>query len=132
MRHVTQTRTALAEQAAIACPNPYELLRSVRVLRKDLNLTSNDITVLTALISFLPRDQSPNSGEAQRKLTVVFPSNASFQSAQTASMKERFAAAWGALRLRDSSSERVQRTGNASLSATEGSSGMRLGSTWVR
>ena len=43
MRHVTQARTALAEQAAIACPNPYELLRPVRVLRKDLNLTSNDV-----------------------------------------------------------------------------------------
>ena len=77
MRHITQARTALAEQAAIACPNPYELLRPVRVLRKDLNLTSNDVTVLTALISFLPRDQSPNSGGTQRKLTVVFPSNAS-------------------------------------------------------
>lgn len=77
MRHVTQARTALAEQAAIACPNPYELLGPVRVLRKDLNLTSNDITVLTALISFLPRDQSPNSGETQCRPTVVFPSNAS-------------------------------------------------------
>ena len=77
MRHVTQARTALAEQSAIACPNPYELLGPVRVLRKDLNLTSNDVTVLTALISFLPRDQSPNSGETQRKLTIVFPSNAS-------------------------------------------------------
>jgi replication initiation protein RepC len=77
MRHVTQARTALAEQAAIACPNPYEFLGPVRVLRKDLNLTSNDVTVLTALISFLPRDQSPNSGKTQCKLTVVFPSNAS-------------------------------------------------------
>jgi replication initiation protein RepC len=77
MRHVTQAQTALAEQAAIASPNPYELLGPVRVLRKDLNLTSNDVTVLTALISFLPRDQSPNSGETQCKLTVVFPSNAS-------------------------------------------------------
>lgn len=77
MRHVTQARTALAEQAANACPNPYELLGPVRVLRKDLSLTSNDVTVLTALISFLPRDQSPNSGETHCKLTVVFPSNAS-------------------------------------------------------
>lgn len=77
MRHVTQARTALAEQPAIACANPYELLGPVRVLRKDLNLTSNDVAVLTALISFLPRDQSPNSGGAQRKLTIVFPSNAS-------------------------------------------------------
>jgi replication initiation protein RepC len=42
-----------------------------------LSLTSNDVTVLTALISFLPRDHSPNAGGTQRKLTVVFPSNAS-------------------------------------------------------
>lgn len=77
MRHVTQARTALAEQADIACPNPYELLGPVRVLRKDLGLTSNDVTVLTALISFLPRDQSPNANGTQRKLTIVFPSNAS-------------------------------------------------------
>ena len=77
MRHVTQARTALAEQSAIACPNPYDILGPVRVLRKDLSLASNDITVLTALISFLPRAQSPNGGETQCKLTVVFPSNAS-------------------------------------------------------
>lgn len=77
MRHATQARTALAEQPAIAYPNPYGLLGPVRVLRKDLNLTSNDVAVLTALISFLPRDQSPNSGENHCKLTVVFPSNAS-------------------------------------------------------
>jgi replication initiation protein RepC len=77
MRHVTHARTALAEQGVITCPNPYELLGPVRVLRKDLSLTTNDVTVLTALISFLPRDQSPNSGGTQRKLTVVFPSNAS-------------------------------------------------------
>ncbi|MBY0352584.1 helix-turn-helix domain-containing protein [Tabrizicola sp.] len=77
MRHVTQARTALAERSAIACPNPYDLLGPVRVLRKNLSLTSNDVTVLTALISFLPRAQSPNGGETQCKLTVVFPSNAS-------------------------------------------------------
>ena len=77
MKHVTQARTALAEQTDIACPNPYELLGPVRVLRKDLGLTSNDVTVLTALISFLPRDQSPNANGTQRKLTIVFPSNAS-------------------------------------------------------
>ncbi len=77
MRHLTQTRTALAVQGGIACPNPYELLGPVRALRKVLSLTSNDVTVLTALISFLPRDHSPNAGGTQRKLTVVFPSNAS-------------------------------------------------------
>ncbi|MGP3726442.1 helix-turn-helix domain-containing protein [Cereibacter sphaeroides] len=77
MRHVTQTRTALAEPASIAFHNPYELLGPVRVLRKDLGLTSNDVTVLTALISFLPRDQSHSGSETQCRLSVVFPSNAS-------------------------------------------------------
>ncbi|SEO20387.1 replication initiation protein RepC [Gemmobacter aquatilis] len=77
MKHVTQARTALAEKAAIACPNPYEILGPVRVLRKELGLTSNDVTVLTALISFLPRDQDATGGETPHKLTVVFPSNAS-------------------------------------------------------
>ncbi|MCC5975388.1 MAG: replication protein C [Rubellimicrobium sp.] len=77
MRHVTQTRTALAEQAAIACPNPYELLGPVRILRKELGLTSNDVTVLAALISFLPRDRNAPNGQTPPRLTVVFPSNAS-------------------------------------------------------
>lgn len=77
MRHVTQTRTALAEPRAIACPTIYELLGPVRALRKELGLTSNDITVLTALISFLPRDRHATNGETPPKLTVVFPSNAS-------------------------------------------------------
>ncbi len=88
MKHLTQARTALAEHAAIACPSPYELLGPVRVLRKEIGLTSNDVTVLTALISFLPRDHSPNAGEAQRRLTVVFPSNASL-SERAAGMDER-------------------------------------------
>lgn len=77
MRHVNQTRTALAEPPVIACPNPYELLGPVRLLRKELGLTSNDLTVLTALISFLPRDRNATGGETPSKLTVVFPSNAS-------------------------------------------------------
>ena len=77
MRNVTQTRTALAEPRAIACPTIYELLGPVRTLRKELGLTSNDVTVLTALISFLPRDRHTANGETPPKLTVVFPSNAS-------------------------------------------------------
>lgn len=77
MKHLNQTRTALAEQTAIACPNPYELLGPVRVLRKELGLTSNDVTVLTALISFLPRDGNATGSATPPKLTVVFPSNAS-------------------------------------------------------
>lgn len=67
----------MAEPRAIACPTIYELLGPVRALRKELGLTSNDITVLTALISFLPRDRHTTNGETPPKLTVVFPSNAS-------------------------------------------------------
>ena len=77
MKHGTQTRTALAEERLTACPTPYELLGPVRVLRKELGLTSNDVTVLAALISFLPRDRGATDGETSPKLTVVFPSNAS-------------------------------------------------------
>ncbi|MGQ0563516.1 MAG: helix-turn-helix domain-containing protein [Gemmobacter sp.] len=77
MRHLTQTRTALAEPRAIACPTIYEIVGSVRALRKELGLTSNDVTVLTALISFLPRERHTIDGGAPPKLTVVFPSNAS-------------------------------------------------------
>lgn len=67
----------MAEPRAIACPTIYEVLGPVRALRKELGLTSNDITVLTALISFLPRDRQTTNGETPPKLTVVFPSNAS-------------------------------------------------------
>lgn len=67
----------MAEPRAVACPTIYELLGPVRALRKELGLTSNDITVLTALISFLPRDRQTTNGETTPKLTVVFPSNAS-------------------------------------------------------
>jgi replication initiation protein RepC len=77
MRHVTETRTALAERTTNARPTTYELLGPVRVLRKELGLTSNDVTVLTALISYLPRDRNTAGGETPPKLTVVFPSNAS-------------------------------------------------------
>ena len=77
MRHVTQTRTALAEPRAIASSTIYELLGPVRALRKELGLTSNDLAVLTALISFLPRDRYTTDSEKTPKLTVVFPSNAS-------------------------------------------------------
>ena len=77
MRHVTQTPTALAKQLSIACPSTYEILGPVRFLRKELGLTSNDVTVLTALISFLPRDGYASEGGTSLKLTIVFPSNAS-------------------------------------------------------
>ena len=77
MKHQTKTRTALAERTNLPCPNPYELLGPVRVLRKELGLTSSDLAVLTALISFLPREKRGGLDSRQAALTVVFPSNAS-------------------------------------------------------
>ena len=77
MTHQNNARTALAERTDLPCPNPYELLGPVRVLRKELGLTTNDLAVLTALISFLPRERHGNLDSQQIALTVVFPSNAS-------------------------------------------------------
>lgn len=77
MGHPTETITALAERTTLPCPNPYELLGPVRVLRKELGLTTNDLAVLTALISFLPRENREIQGSQRLTLTVVFPSNAS-------------------------------------------------------
>jgi replication initiation protein RepC len=77
MKHAIRTQTALAEQTPLPCPNPYELLAPVRVLRKELSLTTNDLAVLTALISFLPRKGSENLDSQRFAITVVFPSNAS-------------------------------------------------------
>jgi replication initiation protein RepC len=59
------------------CPKPYELLGPVRILRKDLGLTTNDLAVLTALISYLPRQRHDTTRRNDIELTVVFPSNAS-------------------------------------------------------
>lgn len=59
------------------CHKPYELLGPVRVLRKVLGLTANDVTVLTALISYLPRARRETARSQDVELTVVFPSNAS-------------------------------------------------------
>ncbi len=77
MRHATKTTTALAERTSLPCPNPYELLGPVRVLRKELGLTTNDLAVLTALISFLPREKHEIQDGQRLALTVVFPSNTS-------------------------------------------------------
>lgn len=77
MKHQNKTRTALAERTNLPCPNPYELLGPVRVLKKELDLTSSDLAVLTALISFLPRERRGNLDSQKIALTVVFPSNAS-------------------------------------------------------
>ena len=77
MKHQHKARTALAERTNLPYPNPYELLGPVRVLRKRLGLTTNDLAVLTALISFLPREKRGGLDSRQIALTVVFPSNAS-------------------------------------------------------
>tara|TARA_R100000687_G_scaffold79180_1_gene73226 strand:- start:631 stop:1764 length:1134 start_codon:yes stop_codon:yes gene_type:complete len=77
MKHQNITRTALAERTNLPYPNPYELLGPVRVLRKELGLTTNDLAVLTALISFLPRERRGGLDSRHIALTVVFPSNAS-------------------------------------------------------
>ena len=77
MRHAFKTPTALAERTPLPCTNPYELLGPVRILRKDLGLTTNDLAVLTALISYLPREGRDTSNGKHVELTVVFPSNAS-------------------------------------------------------
>jgi len=77
MKYQNKTRTALAERTDLPCPNPYELLGPVRVLRKELGLTTNDLAVLTALISFLPRERQGGVDSRKIALTVVFPSNAS-------------------------------------------------------
>lgn len=69
------------------CPNPYELLDPVRILRKELGLTTNDLAVLTALISYLPREGRSTSSK-HTDLTVVFPSNASL-SERTNGIDER-------------------------------------------
>ncbi len=77
MKHQNKPRTALAELTDLPYPNPYELLGPVRILRKELGLTTNDLAVLTALISFLPRERRGGLDNRQIALTVVFPSNAS-------------------------------------------------------
>ena len=77
MKHQNKARTASAERTNLPCPNPYELLGPVRVLKKELDLTSSDLAVLTALISFLPRERRGNLDSQKIALTVVFPSNAS-------------------------------------------------------
>lgn len=69
MRHALPPRTALADPIVAPCANRFDLLVPVRALRKTLGLVPNDLAVLTALVSFLPR-------EGATVLSVVFPSNA--------------------------------------------------------
>lgn len=77
MKHASKTPTAMAERVTMPCPNPYELLGPVRILRKDLGLTTCDLAVLAALISYLPRKGRDTATSNDIELTVVFPSNAS-------------------------------------------------------
>jgi len=68
MKHALPLRSALAERNVAPSSNRFDLLAPVRVLRKALGLTPNDLAVLTALVSFLPRD-------GVNGISVVFPSN---------------------------------------------------------
>lgn len=77
MRHASETPAALADRSTLPCPNRNDLLGPVRTLRKNLGLAANDLAVLTALISFLPREEREKPDNQGPALTVVFPSNAS-------------------------------------------------------
>ena len=66
----------MAEPFCAPCPTPFDLLRPVRSLRKSLGLTSNDLAVLTALVSFLSRDDWAKSAHGTLPMTVIFASNA--------------------------------------------------------
>lgn len=76
MRHAFVPSTALAERSTVPCRSPYDLIAPVRTLRQELCLTPRDLTVLTALISFLPRDGWDKASGHVRLMTIVFPSNA--------------------------------------------------------
>lgn len=76
MRHAFITPTTLAERTTVPCRSPYDLLAPVRTLRKDLCLTPSDLAVLTALISFLPKDGWDKASHQAQLMTIVFPSNA--------------------------------------------------------
>lgn len=75
-------KTVFTPQIALAKPirtpklSFYELLGPVRKLRTKLGLTPNDLAVLTALISFLPREGGPGNADIEPGMMVVFPSNA--------------------------------------------------------
>jgi len=65
----------------------YKMLTPIRALRRDLGLTPSDLTVLTALISFLPHENPANPARSPF-LSVVFPSNAAL-SERTNGLDER-------------------------------------------
>ena len=88
MRHAFVTPTALAERTTVPCRSPYDLLAPVRTIRKDLCLTPSDLAVLTALISFLPKDGWDKASHQAQLMTIVFPSNAAL-SERTNGIDER-------------------------------------------
>ncbi|MCA1776995.1 MAG: replication protein C [Loktanella sp.] len=65
----------------------YKMLEPIRTLRREFSLTPSDLTVLTALISFLPREDPANPTRSPF-LSVVFPSNAAL-SERTNGLDER-------------------------------------------
>lgn len=84
MKHVRGLQPATAEPLVAPAADPYRVIQSIRTLRRELGLTSNDLVTLQALISFMPRkDSASDSG-----MTIVFPSNASL-SERTNGLDER-------------------------------------------
>lgn len=75
MKQALTPITALADRPAMRETNRYDLLAPVRTLRRSLGLAPNDLAVLTALVSFMPRATWDRLARGQEALTVVFPSN---------------------------------------------------------
>jgi len=84
MRQALAPRTALAERSSAPVGNPYQILDPIKIIRRELGLTSNDLVTLHALISFLPKKH----GQLSTQMTVVFPSNAAL-SERTNGLDER-------------------------------------------
>lgn len=76
MKNVFLQKTTLVERNFTPIRSFYELLGPVRKLRKELGLTPNDLAVLTALISFLPREGRRDRPDVDPSMSIVFPSNA--------------------------------------------------------
>lgn len=83
MRQVFSHTPALAERSSVLSTNPYRVIEPIRVLRKELGLTPNDLVTLQALISFMPKKAGQTAS-----MTIVFPSNASL-SERTNGLNER-------------------------------------------
>ena len=83
MRQVFSHTPASAERSSVLSTNPYRVIEPIRVLRKELGLTPNDLVTLQALISFMPKKAGQTAS-----MTIVFPSNASL-SERTNGLNER-------------------------------------------